>query len=392
MLFRNFLSCRVQVIFLLITLFFHSHVHAAICTTTAPGAWNCGIPTVADDLIVNHDVTITGDWRPTGSITVNSGVTLTFTGTFDPDGSSIVTISGTIDVADNMRLRGSSTVKVTSTGTLNALADFRTGPGTSLTVDAGGIANVGGDFRMELGSTVTSDGTLDVVGEIRLDGSLCGTGIVLYSGNCRADGDACGDTDENSICDGSGIITSGTLPIELLWFKAKQNGILIELYWSTASEINNDFFTIERSKDGLNFHELMTLEGAGTTNLTMNYSAVDTNPFYGFSYYRLKQTDYDGQFAYSDIIVVKLDQGLQALDFTLFPNPTKDKLSVQVKGNTVLDLYIEIYNAQGQKLENITPSVNIDGFELDVEHMNTGLYLVHLINEDYRGIRKFVKK
>lgn len=192
---------------------------------------------------------------------------------------------------------------------------------------------------------------------------------------------------------GTANATQTPLPIELISFTAKPtNKGSVQLDWITASEINNDFFTIERSADGLDFHELTTLPGAGNSSVTLNYAFTDKNPFFGISYYRLKQTDFDGQFTYSNIIAIKLYRGLQGLDFTLFPNPTKDKLSVMVTGNAVLDLNIEIYNAQGQKLKNVFSSNRIDGFELDVEHLNAGIYLVHLINQDFRGIRKFVKK
>ena len=182
------------------------------------------------------------------------------------------------------------------------------------------------------------------------------------------------------------------LPIELISFTAKptDNG-KVQLYWITGSEINNDYFTIERSIDGLNFHELATIPGAGNSNETLNYSLTDKNPFFGISYYRLKQTDYDGQFTYSNIIVIKLDHGLQELNFTLYPNPTKDIINVQITGNAVLDVNIEMYNAQGQRLDNIISTRKIDGFELNVENLSTGIYLIHLINENYRGIQKFVK-
>ena len=195
-----------------------------------------------------------------------------------------------------------------------------------------------------------------------------------------------------TVTSGATVSPCGPLPIELMYFRGKIQDHKVLLEWATASEINNDYFTIERSIDGLDFHEITTMPGAGNTSETLNYTYTDKNPFFGISYYRLKQTDYDGQFTYSNIIAIKLDRGLQGLDFTLFPNPTKDKLSVMVTGNAVLDLRIEIYNTHGQKLKNIVSSNRIDGFELDVEHLNAGIYLVHLINEDFRGIRKFVKK
>ena len=94
---------------------------------------------------------------------------------------------------------------------------------------------------------------------------------------------------------------STALPIELLYFNATPNQSVVDLTWATASELNNDFFTVERSIDGLTWENVVTVNGAGTTTQRNNYSAVDTRPVAGLSYYRLKQTDFDGAFTYSEI-------------------------------------------------------------------------------------------
>jgi hypothetical protein len=91
------------------------------------------------------------------------------------------------------------------------------------------------------------------------------------------------------------------LPIELLYFNATPNQKVVDLTWATASELNNDFFTVELSIDGLTWETVLTVAGAGTTNQRTDYNNVDTRPLAGLSYYRLKQTDFDGQFTYSDI-------------------------------------------------------------------------------------------
>ena len=89
------------------------------------------------------------------------------------------------------------------------------------------------------------------------------------------------------------------LPIELLSFEAICNNNSVNLLWSTASEKNNDYFTIERSSDGITFQTVLTVKGAGNSNQVINYSAIDEKPIDGIAYYRLKQTDYDGKFEYS---------------------------------------------------------------------------------------------
>jgi hypothetical protein len=114
------------------------------------------------------------------------------------------------------------------------------------------------------------------------------------------------------------------LPITLLDFDAQAIMDHVELTWSTASEINNDFFTIERSLDGQNFEAIGIVDGAGNSNQVLNYRMIDTNPAQGYNYYRLKQTDFDGNFDYSDIRVVNFKQSIasSADIFSVYPNPS----------------------------------------------------------------------
>jgi hypothetical protein len=95
-----------------------------------------------------------------------------------------------------------------------------------------------------------------------------------------------------------------SLPIELLYFRGKNDGETNILYWSTATEINNDYFTIEKSYDGYVFNIIDYIEGAGYSTHQLYYEYHDSNlqPF--ITYYKLKQTDYDGKYEYSEIISV----------------------------------------------------------------------------------------
>lgn len=113
------------------------------------------------------------------------------------------------------------------------------------------------------------------------------------------------------------------LPIQLINFDAKFNANKqVDVVWSTATETNNDYFTVERSTDGLNFELLETVKGAGTSSSLLKYAIVDYNPFSGTSYYRLKQTDFDGKFSYSNIVSVKPISDIADFTlFTIYPNP-----------------------------------------------------------------------
>ncbi len=100
------------------------------------------------------------------------------------------------------------------------------------------------------------------------------------------------------------VLGGNTLPISLLYFKGNAAGDFVELNWSTASEVNNDYFTVERSYDGENFSSVAQLNGAGNSTVTLDYSTRDEMPLKGISYYRLKQTDYDGMYSYSSPVAI----------------------------------------------------------------------------------------
>ena len=114
-----------------------------------------------------------------------------------------------------------------------------------------------------------------------------------------------------------GATNSVILPIELIEFKAELKNNIIEINWITATEINNDFFTIERSSDGILFESVITKKGAGSSTKAINYSSLDDKPLNGISYYRLKQTDFDGSFTYSNIVkLISKQNSIQILQET----------------------------------------------------------------------------
>ena len=86
---------------------------------------------------------------------------------------------------------------------------------------------------------------------------------------------------------------------------------------------NNEYFTVERSADGVEFEEVLTTEGAGNSVQTLYYTATDVQPLEGISYYRLKQTDFDGAFEYSDLVTVD-NNAETTVDVTIFPNPVTE--------------------------------------------------------------------
>jgi len=120
------------------------------------------------------------------------------------------------------------------------------------------------------------------------------------------------------------------MPIELLSFSAEPAGKKALLKWATASETNNDYFTVERSSNAIEFYAVGTLEGAGSSKTTLHYSFYDDAPLSGLNYYRLKQTDYDGKTSYSAIEAISFS-ATSAL--RVYPNPAANELSITVPGD-----------------------------------------------------------
>ncbi len=110
------------------------------------------------------------------------------------------------------------------------------------------------------------------------------------------------------------------LPIELLYFDAQLSNGQVKLNWATASETNNNFYTIERSHDGHNFEPIQSMAGAGNSQHTLSYETLDENPLPGMSYYRLRQTDFDGKTSLSNIAPVKNISNKDI--FMIVPNPS----------------------------------------------------------------------
>lgn len=181
------------------------------------------------------------------------------------------------------------------------------------------------------------------------------------------------------------------LPVELLYFTAENNDEGVLLKWATATELNNNYFVIERSHNGKLFDEIARVHGSGTTQGKVTYSHLDSHPFDGFNYYRLVQYDYDGTSSKSKIIriksVLKRGEGI-----SIYPNPVRDQLTINLSeqwqrtGSTVV-----IHDLQGNKVleQEIDPfaaRVNIPWLQT-----SEGFYWIKISNHQQTVIRKLVR-
>jgi len=139
------------------------------------------------------------------------------------------------------------------------------------------------------------------------------------------------------------------LPIELISFNAKPDENKVLLNWATATETNNNFFTILRSQDGVNFDSVSNIKGAGNSVSLLNYSYYDNSPYSGTSYYRLKQTDCNGAHTYSDLAPVYFD-GSVNFSFTLYPNPgTSSEVKIVLTAEGGKEVLVVVYDMAGNE-------------------------------------------
>ena len=179
------------------------------------------------------------------------------------------------------------------------------------------------------------------------------------------------------------------LPIELISFTAIVVDDHIETEWVTASEINNDFFTVEKSRSGIDFSPVGIVDGAGSSTLTLEYELKDEGPYNGISYYRLKQTDYDGKFSYSPIVAVKVKHSTAEIISVL---AQKETGSIEVKISFVesSNARLIIQDVNGKIVYEVEISGNAEILTLPVNlNISSGLYFVRLITAKENLIKKF---
>lgn len=170
---------------------------------------------------------------------------------------------------------------------------------------------------------------------------------------------------------------SDPFPVELLNFeaKAKDNSVLLE--WTTAAEINNDYFTLEHSANGDAFRVLTTVQGNGNKNEISNYQYIDIEATEGVNYYRLYQTDYDGTTEFLGIVSVSLD--VKTISVNSWCQEA-DKLNVVISGTTEEPLEMQVYSITGELMEakDLTISEGINTVQFNTSKLSQGVYLVKL--------------
>jgi hypothetical protein len=173
------------------------------------------------------------------------------------------------------------------------------------------------------------------------------------------------------------------LPIKIKSFEVFRTEIGSTIKLVTASETNNDYFTIERSGDWINFDAIGEIDGAGNSSEERHYEFTDDNPLKGLNYYRIKQTDYDGQYSYSEVRSVVHDRGQR---ISISPKQTEGLLQISTG---MEDYVVQVYSSAGQEVARYK---GLSGHQtIDIGSMRSGFYIVKVKNGTQSETIKIVK-
>ncbi|MGQ0827453.1 MAG: T9SS type A sorting domain-containing protein [Bacteroidota bacterium] len=334
--------------------------------------------------ILNFPVGKSADWRPV-SLQVANNVNTSYTyraEAFNQDAESLNwTKPSTIDTVSWVRYWDVDRY-LTSTMVSTPSTNLRTTVGTNEPIIT---LYFGSNDYVKDGANLTICKNTSAALTTWID--IGGTGAPAYSGGTNLTGSVTSTSSPTAFNSFSRFtIASRTtgwnpLPVKLLSFTATPHNSSVELNWTTVTEINNDFFTVERSSDGADFENIGIVDGAGNNTSVLDYSLTDDNPYKGSSYYRLKQTDFDGKYTYSDIVAVKFDNTNNFI-FNVYPNPANagNNLNLSIEGNVGEEILVVVCDMVGKESFSKIMVIQTEGKNVyaidESKKLSPGIYII----------------
>jgi len=344
----------------------------------------------------NAKVTAQKNLTVNGHLTLNSGAELVINQSSQTqvknqlrvNSNSILTNNGKITV-ENHGVNNGGTIE--NIGQIIFEKQFTQNSGL---VDNDGVIIIHDRFTLNGGANIIGDGLLRM-DNMTIYGSLVGN-------------DICNLNDDNTPqINGNGSISQSTtycqqslsaaLPIELDYFNVEKGfDNQVSFNWRTLSEINNNIFEVEYSANGEAFYPILRINGAGNSNQAIEYSELFT--FQNGSpsgYYRLKQTDFDGKYSYSDIVYLQLKQK-ETKVVSVYPNPTDGRrLFVELQNLKANEYVIDLLNSSGVLIVNKTVLIGEEDiyFETELLHgkqLDHGLYYLRISSSKERYMEKII--
>lgn len=176
-----------------------------------------------------------------------------------------------------------------------------------------------------------------------------------------------------------------SLPVQFKQLNYEVLANATKLTWTTASEINNCEFVIEKSNEGASFKTIGSVKGAGNSSIELNYSFTDNGLNTAVSYYRIKQVDCDGKYAYSNIVKVLNKSNA----IKIYPNPANQYLVVELPADEK-SAVVNIYSIDGKRVHSLT----VAGTQprIDISQLLSGSYFINVTSKGQHYSQKFVKE
>lgn len=178
------------------------------------------------------------------------------------------------------------------------------------------------------------------------------------------------------------------LPVTLKYFSVITDNRSTLLSFSTATELNNSHFAIERSAEGRDFSEIGQVRGAGTTRVPQSYTFTDERPLQGLNYYRLRQVDFDGAESFSPVVSVVFGK---RTGITLAPSPATDRVRIQLDEAFGNDGLWQVYDNTGRQVLSGAWEAESADYELDVNTLPEGMYTFRLVVGAQVEVKQFRK-
>lgn len=289
------------------------------------------------------------------------------------NGSDVIFVETNVVLNDDFKLKGGTNMTIRSGDTLTINGNVIFSNGSFFTVETGGVLivngnvqnknnsddivingdfNISGDFDGGNGSAITGSGVVTTVGETVLSGSAT---IFTIGAGCT---DNC-------------TYPPSSLPVELVNFTGEIKNGKTFFSWTTLSEVNNNHFILEKlNVDNKTWEKIEQIKGAGYSASTIDYKiSVEKQD----GYFRLKQVDYDGVFDYSKTIFLTPEE--TKTDYTIYPNPAKNVININIIENNSMVSNVVITNSVGQKVSTFELK-NKENLDLDISDLVKGVYYV----------------
>ena len=178
------------------------------------------------------------------------------------------------------------------------------------------------------------------------------------------------------------------IPVELLDFKAQKENQAVKLLWSTATELNNAFYAVERSENGKSFEKIGEINGYGNSNVKRTYEFMDEKPLNAVNYYRLRQVDFDGKETVYKTVSVNFGKNTTT---KVYPSIAKDNINVEINGgNGAADLVVVNLLGQVVKAQKLQNTEGV--FPVNISELPNGSYIMRIISKNETISQRFEKQ